>query len=933
MVPAGSNSALTSAVKNAVPGETIVLEGGTYTTGISTSVSGTAAAPITIEGENGATLSNATGTGEGVEVNNNYYIFQNFTISGFQESFRTDAASFGVANNITATGSKIESFKFKNTSQHWLVENCSVSNSGMEGYYVGDANQNWTGGVPDQSGYITFYHDTNNVNVNDGFDCKEGTSNVRIIDCESNWNNTTPGANDEGDSGAYVRNDNETVVDYTILNNQSQGNAVRAETSTVNGITYGSNCTIFGVVANNIQGSYLESTQAGTTLYTNYSLTNVAGGLLESGSRTPAEPSPSAFALPTWAGTDGEFLPINMTWDNSQSAVGDGATWDFNQQNFDDIGVNGDIPVIFFQGVGTTFNDSNNGHYNVTLGTAVNPASVTVNNSAGNYVFSGSGGIAGTATLAKSGSGTLTLATANSYTGATTVTAGTVAVTNVGAFGTTPGTSGTSSVTVASGAALSLATGSAVLSYTGTINLTGSGVGGTGAMIFSSRSVLDATSTGTFATTNIAGGTSIAVNSGTLAASNSIGPISGSGGLTFISNGSGVLAMNSVSTSAPVNSYTGLTTVGSGVTLILHNSSFADPAIPGDLTINNGGTVGLANNNQIGNTSLVTDNGTLDLNIRGAATGFTAAVITDTVGALAGSGSVTTSGAPASGTNSSTLTLGLSDGSSHTFTGNISELAGNQVSLVKAGNFTQVLDGVDSYTGSTIVSNGTLEIGASGGLGDGAVSVTGGKLQLAANTGLAQITSLATSGNGTFDVNNNHVIITYGSGPDPIASIAAMIATGFNTGHWNGAGGIISTAAASNGASYGLGYADGDDPQAAATGLASGMIEIKYTLLGDADLNGIVNGIDFGILAANFNKGITGWDEGDFNYDNIVNGLDFGDLAANFNKGASGADAFAALESFAAANGLMADVPEPVSGGLLVVAMGMIAARRRKLAF
>src|SRR5271163_1806811 len=85
MVPAGNNSALSNAVKNAVPGETIVLEGGTYTTGISTSVNGTAAAPITIEGENGATLSNTTGTGEGVEVNNNYYVFQNFTISGFQE--------------------------------------------------------------------------------------------------------------------------------------------------------------------------------------------------------------------------------------------------------------------------------------------------------------------------------------------------------------------------------------------------------------------------------------------------------------------------------------------------------------------------------------------------------------------------------------------------------------------------------------------------------------------------------------------------------------------------------------------------------------------------------------------------------------------------------------------------------------------------------
>jgi hypothetical protein len=78
-----------------------------------------------------------------------------------------------------------------------------------------------------------------------------------------------------------------------------------------------------------------------------------------------------------------------------------------------------------------------------------------------------------------------------------------------------------------------------------------------------------------------------------------------------------------------------------------------------------------------------------------------------------------------------------------------------------------------------------------------------------------------------------------------------------------------------------------------------------------------------GILAANFNKGVTGWDQGDFNYDNVVNGIDFGELAANFNKGASGADlgpsalSDPALVAFAEANGLMADVPEPVSGAIM----------------
>jgi len=209
----------------------------------------------------------------------------------------------------------------------------------------------------------------------------------------------------------------------------------------------------------------------------------------------------------------------------------------------------------------------------------------------------------------------------------------------------------------------------------------------------------------------------------------------------------------------------------------------------------------------------------------------------------------------------------------------------------------------------------------------GAVTVNAGTLQLGSSTGQATITSLAITGNGTFDVTNNHVLINYGSGTDPISSIAALLATGYNGGAWNGAGGIVSSAVASN-PGYGVGYADSADAGNPA-GLASGSIEVAFTLLGDVNLDHVVNGVDFGILAANFNKGVSRWDQGDFNYDNVVNGVDFGELAANFNKGAASASDIAALDAFAAANGLLADVPEPASAGLLVGAMSTLAIRRR----
>ena len=165
--------------------------------------------------------------------------------------------------------------------------------------------------------------------------------------------------------------------------------------------------------------------------------------------------------------------------------------------------------------------------------------------------------------------------------------------------------------------------------------------------------------------------------------------------------------------------------------------------------------------------------------------------------------------------------------------------------------------------------------------------------------------------------------------------LPGYVASGYNGGAWNGPG-IISTAARvpTNGLRYGLGYADGAD--GIVSGLTSGQIEVKYTLLGDANLDGVVNALDFSIVAANFNQPVTGWDQGDFNYDGIVNAADFTDLAANFNQSVSGADVsagdVAALDAFAAANGIsLANVPEPASVGLLMFgAVGVLARRYRR---
>jgi autotransporter-associated beta strand protein len=276
---------------------------------------------------------------------------------------------------------------------------------------------------------------------------------------------------------------------------------------------------------------------------------------------------------------------------------------------------------------------------------------------------------------------------------------------------------------------------------------------------------------------------------------------------------------------------------------------------------------------------------------------------------------------------------------------------GGTGSLSKSGVGTVTLSTANSYTGGTFVTGGTVVITptspTTSALPNGLLAITGtGIVQLASNVTLGSqsgstpmsnvnISSLLISGTGTLDISNNHIIVQYTPGNDPIVSIAQWIASGYAGGTWNGDG-IISSAAAGN-SSYGIGFADAADPGNPA-GLATGQIEIMYTLLGDANLDGKVNGADFAILATNFNKAASSassWDQGDFNYDGKINGADFAALATNFNKGASqsataGAD-LAVVNSYIGATDLTASVPEPASGGLAVAAiLGGLARRQRR---
>jgi hypothetical protein len=208
-----------------------------------------------------------------------------------------------------------------------------------------------------------------------------------------------------------------------------------------------------------------------------------------------------------------------------------------------------------------------------------------------------------------------------------------------------------------------------------------------------------------------------------------------------------------------------------------------------------------------------------------------------------------------------------------------------------------------------------------------AVPATGELVFEPNNAEVSTLGCLSIAPGGIVDLGNNRLIIDYGNGPDPIASIAQWIANGYyNLPGPKIISSAIAAADAASGLGYGIGYADGADGTVA--GLSSGEIEIMFTLLGDANLDGTVNTEDFTLFSEHLGQRGIMWDDGDFNYDETVNSEDFTSFSHNLGQTASLAATAGVSES---ANGIsLANVPEPMSAGIMVMAGLRILRRRRR---
>jgi len=342
--------------------------------------------------------------------------------------------------------------------------------------------------------------------------------------------------------------------------------------------------------------------------------------------------------------------------------------------------------------------------------------------------------ISGNGSLVKQSTGTLTLSGANTYTGATTISAGTLAL------GTSNAIADTSDVSVASGAVLALA------GFSDTVGkLTGPGSVNLGA--------------GTLTTTWASG-------SGTFA-----GVLSGNGGLTV----AGAADFNSFFTLNGSNTYTGATTL-TGATLTLgadngissssnlvisggrlsantRNQAFHSLAMnsgaifrdAGTLTFSNGaafngGSVLIRVNSGSINSGATTTIGNVTFTYNATGSGANALLLGGNVVVNSGASALFEMG-PAGGQGG--INLGDANrvfdvGESATATVNWVIQSTNSASgaLTKNGSGTLIMNAVNTYNGSTTVNAGTLVLGhASNTLGNATtVTVNGGTLSLGANS-------------------------------------------------------------------------------------------------------------------------------------------------------------------------------------------------------
>lgn len=364
--------------------------------------------------------------------------------------------------------------------------------------------------------------------------------------------------------------------------------------------------------------------------------------------------------------------------------------------------------------------DSNAGGANTIALDIAFPASETIAVSYAAETLTVSGAISGAGMVTKASAGGLVLSGTNTFTGGFTMSGGTLSIGSDANLGAVPGsptaanvtfkgtlyTTGTFAIAANRGIALSstatidvapgttltyggIATGSGALTKadSGTLVLSGANAT-TGAMTLTGG-ILSISSDANLGTAPASAKIMLTFNGGNLDTTATF-TLNGNRNLKFTQNATIDVAPGTTLTYGGVASGSGtsLTLPDTGTLLLTGTSTYT-----GDTNVT-AGTLMLGSAATLSASSDVVLAGTLDLDGN-----------SNTIGSLAGTGTVTDSSATAA-----TLTTNK-DNASTAFSGTIADGAGS-VSLVKVGTGTLTLSGHNTFSGTATVSAGTLQYGS-----------------------------------------------------------------------------------------------------------------------------------------------------------------------------------------------------------------------------
>jgi len=410
--------------------------------------------------------------------------------------------------------------------------------------------------------------------------------------------------------------------------------------------------------------------------------------------------------------------------------------------------------------------------------------------------------LAGTSTLIKSSTNTVTLSGLNTYTGATEIRGGTLSVDSIASLGLASAL-GAPATTEAGAIRMGLSTTSATLTYTGDgdtsnrridlVGTTGGGTitnNGTGALNLSGG-VLNA---GSGAKTFTLSGTSTDLN--TLSGIIQEG---GNGALAVSKSGAGTWVLSGA------NTYTGATTINGGILVVTNDQSLGLGTVlnltTGTLQGDGSGARTFGQNVVHGGTFIIGGTDKITFNGTWTNSGGSRTLTVNSTGGAELNGNVFLS--ELTGTGRSLTINGTSDVKIGGAIANFSGGAGTAGNLTYSGTGTLTLAGANTYTGTTTVSGGgTVQLDGAGVIpAGGAVTVSAGTLKALA-TGANQSIGLLTLGGGaagssstvdlgagrtlaltglTYNATNNNLGATISGGAGALLDLGGSIRT-FNVG-------------------------------------------------------------------------------------------------------------------------------------------------------